>query len=307
MKKIKNLLQDYKIELTCLDLGASGGSYTPFQRVKDFSHIIEVDPDNREFNSRSDKHTTIIPAAVAADNKADSILLHLTKSPYCSSSLLPNMERLQNFSYAEKFEVLKTIKVPATSLDSIVKETGKKLNWIKLDTQGTELGILKSLGDENWPELLCCDIEASLYEHYHGACTLPELHEFMLSKGFAISTIKNQERIRMTPQQFGQLYNIGISYKALSKWPTSSEIRYIRSIDHSATISDIANAIKLWTISYHNHDYSYCFFLADKLSSSNEENQKLANYLKEMTIKRFSNPISRLLLKSLRQLKAPKN
>jgi FkbM family methyltransferase len=57
---------------------------------------------------------------------------------------LPNFDFLAKFPDAERFEVLKTIKIETDTLDNQLKKNGiTEIDFVKIDTQGHELPILQ--------------------------------------------------------------------------------------------------------------------------------------------------------------------
>lgn len=126
--ELHHLLDEYDITLMLLDLGASGGTYPPFNKALKFSKLIEVDPDKRNFDNLKDSATrTIITKAVTDNDSDDSLTIYLTKNPHCSSSLEPNFDRLNNFTYADLFKVESKKELPATSLNRLAAELNLSL------------------------------------------------------------------------------------------------------------------------------------------------------------------------------------
>lgn len=124
---------------------------------------MEIDPDSREFEGAGvvSRSTKIQKAIV--DSSAERVKLYLTKSPYCSSTLKPVDKNLRRFTYHDLFEVLDTCELPSMTLNDVADQIGCGFDWVKLDTQGTELRLLKSLDPTIFDQILCCDADSASF------------------------------------------------------------------------------------------------------------------------------------------------
>ncbi len=270
-QQVLSLLKDNHVTFNILDIGASGEPYRPFERIKNVAKIFLTDPDSREFESSKEDGKTRIPKAIIDNDVDNDVKLYLTKSPFCSSTLEPDFSRLNNFTYPHLFEVERTINLPATSINRVVKEYNiEGFDWIKLDTQGTELKILKSLKPEYFSKLLCIDLEIGLYPHYFNADTMPSAHEFLEKDRFWISGMRTQNRIRMRKKDLDEIINSRkhlrrIIRRSLETYPTTFEVRYLRSINQGTEFK-AEYALKLWALNYFTGNFSYCFYLSNMLN-----------------------------------------
>ena len=57
---------------------------------------------------------------------------------------------------------------------------------VKIDTQGSELDILQSFSAEDWEELVAIETEVYFEELYQDQPLFPEIHGFLISKGFRL-------------------------------------------------------------------------------------------------------------------------
>lgn len=273
-KAVLSLLQENNVAFNILDVGASGKPYGPFERIKNAARIFLTDPDSREFESSKKDGKTRIPKAIIDNDVDNEVKLFLTKSPYCSSTLEPDFTRLVNFTYPDLFRVEKITNLPATSINRVIKEYNiDGFDWIKLDTQGTELKILKSISQGYFSKLLCIDLEIGLYPHYIRADTMPAAHEFLEKDRFWISGMQTQSRIRMRRKDLDEItsakgYLKKIIRRSLETYPTTYELRYIRSINSESEFK-IDYAFKLWAINYFAGNFSYCYYLSNIMVEKN--------------------------------------
>lgn len=276
------ILEEHNLKPVLLDLGASGGTYQPFEAIKRQSRLIEVDPDDRDFSGNASKGVDriVVREAIISDKEQNLVDIHLTADPHCSSTLLPDVHKLKNYTYASLFEVQKSVSVPATSLDRLSLKLGFHFDWMKIDTQGSELEILKSMQGPLLDQLLCCDAEISLYPHYIDAGAFSQFHDFMTKSGFQIANlVRVQSRLRMRPEDLNAFTKNGGHVAALKRWPTSLELRYIRSISHDSSLPPLPVFLKLWVIAYVTGNQAYCHFLACRLEQDYPEQQRLAQQL----------------------------
>ena len=270
MKKnnIIKLFQQENIFLTLGEIGASGEQWSLYESLKPIADLLRFDPDLRdirEVKGNNCRRVVTLNKAVV-ENEVEEVIFYLTKSPYCSSTLKPDRERLKNFSYANWFEIENEVKVPAITLNKALETADlSRLDWIKLDTQGTESRILNSIDRSTFDRLLVCDIEASLYPHYIGADTLPSMHELMLNNDFWIVEMRphwntriSADRLQTLKQRYNGRNNKIFQYSK-HKEVTTLEFCYLRTIEgakkHSYSQEEF---LRLFLCHYVLGVYEYC-------------------------------------------------
>lgn len=131
------------------DVGARFGLQDPWESFRKIIDLTCFEPDIVEYNLLvKDKinNDKIFPYALT--NESKEITLNLTKTRGCSSLYKPNLKFLKNYPEVERFGVEKTVNLEATSLDVLfAKKIIPNIDFIKIDTQGSELNIIK--GGEN--------------------------------------------------------------------------------------------------------------------------------------------------------------
>jgi FkbM family methyltransferase len=287
---LKKILDEYNVQLTLLDLGASGGLYSPFEQAASIGTLIEVDPDPRDFSDPADQDAgrrtqerIRVRKAITEDENATSVRVYLTKSPHCSSTLKGDFSRLRNFPYTDLFTIVDEQDLPATSLNRLAAELGTEFHWIKIDTQGTELRIIRSLSPALLASLCACDAEISLYRHYLGADWFPDFHRFMDDEGFYISDIVTiQQRLRLTAGDQVQMQKVFPAIAEMKLWPTSPEFRYLRVVNVGEPIEDLSRFLRIWCISFLTENYVHCFFLVRRLAEQTDTHQGLVDRLMQL-------------------------
>jgi hypothetical protein len=128
---------------------------------------------------------------IAAERSSDAEPFHLTASPYCSSRLLPRKEELSRFAFAPLFEVERSVELRALDIPSALAEAGlERIDWLKLDSQGTDLRLLRSLGDELAAKLLVAELEPGIIDAYEGEDKLADVLENLSRRGFWVSELE---------------------------------------------------------------------------------------------------------------------
>lgn len=111
----------------------SGAEYQPLERDAARSHYRKI---------------TYHPVALMAEG--GEATLHVSKRPGATSTLQPNAELLSHFAadnWSQMAEIVGRERVPAVTLGDFMRsERLQHIDYLKLDTQGNELDIIKSSG-----------------------------------------------------------------------------------------------------------------------------------------------------------------
>src|SRR5262245_52449503 len=143
MANLGGLLCDLEVNPVLLDVGASGAPPPIWAGIAAQSFYIGFDPDLREIHE--DKvagfhHSVILNEAVTADQHSTEVSFYLTRSPFCSTTLGPNPKATEPWLERDLFDVEGRATVRATTIDSAMARLKmSRIDWIKLDTQGTDL------------------------------------------------------------------------------------------------------------------------------------------------------------------------
>ena len=221
-----------------MDVGAAGVSPAVWQSIAGISTLIGFEPDARNPDPAFGKNfarAILVNRAVVpndADETADFIL---TEYPSCSSMLEADLESLGSFVFRDYFKPVKRVSVQATSLNRVVADhalTG--INWLKVDSQGLDLRILKSLTAGNLDRLLAVEIEPGLIDAYKDEDLFPECHSWLKANGFWMAEFACQTYAKIRPETVGRLESAGYNRKSmlakLHKSPTCVEGRYLREV-----------------------------------------------------------------------------
>ena len=189
-KNIESLLKNKK--LIGLDVGAQGGfnsdKFFPEKYNKYFESIL-VDPLKNSLKNEESKY--IINKGLWSSKGVKKLYI-LNKRPQSSSMYEPDKRSLTVYGFEEKdfhlFDVSKTEMVECDTLSSSLKELNiNALDYLKIDTQGAELEILKGL--ENYrPLIIKCEVQ--IFPMYKKEPSWTEVTELLYKLGYIVSEWK---------------------------------------------------------------------------------------------------------------------
>jgi len=186
MKKIS------KIEISPLkfiDIGARWGIQRPWNRFNFLKlDYLGFEPDVVEcekLNSKSENNPYINFLPYALSDGEHNELLHLTKESGRSSIYEPNSKFLNKFHDSSGFEVIKKIPIKTTTIQSVFDEKVIDPDFMKIDTQGAELKILK--GCNNYlNKLIGLEIEVEFHQIYINQPVFSDVDSFLTKNGFEL-------------------------------------------------------------------------------------------------------------------------
>lgn len=218
------------------DIGAAGATPAVWKPIASASTLIGFEPDGRNPppNFGSDfANAILVPAAVCPSDEQTSVEFILTEYPSCSSVLEPDLESLSSFMFRDFFKPVRRASATATSLNRIFENYKlTSLHWLKVDSQGMDLRILKSLSQSHLDTVLAVDIEPGLIDAYKNEDLFPECHTWLKQNGFWMAELFHQAYAKITPETLQWLESLGYDRKKmlskLPKSPTCIEGRYLR-------------------------------------------------------------------------------
>ena len=177
-----------------IDIGASGSLHPKWKKIAKYSWCIAFDADQRDFQFVEDEEgkfkKLFIYNCIVSDKDSDGSKFFLTKSPYCSSMLEPENEKLKPFVFSHLFDVEEEVTLKTKSLSSIIKELSiPGIDWFKTDSQGIDLRLFKSLTPEMQKQILVAEFEPGIISAYKGEDMLFQILEYFKTKNFWLSDI----------------------------------------------------------------------------------------------------------------------
>ena len=212
MKIIQDiLLSDYfnNKPPVLIDIGASGEINAKWKPIASYSACIAFDADDRDFRIEEDmnkgyKKLITVNRIVTAD-PVNNQTFYLTSSPYCSSLLEPDENKLSPWLFKNLFQVEKITTLPSITIQEALKQAGLSyIDWFKSDTQGTDLRLFKNLPGEIVNGILAAEFEPGIMDAYKGEDKLHMIMQEMDQDDFWLSTMEVKGTQRLNPGYFNK-------------------------------------------------------------------------------------------------------
>jgi hypothetical protein len=269
---IRSILARMGIRPVLVDIGASGEPPSIWKEIAPESIYVGFDPDLREIREVSDgrfHRAYMVNQLVAATEQAE-VPFYLTRSPFCSSALKPDAAALSSWIFADLFEVEREVRVAATTIDAVVKRLSLgRIDWLKVDSQGTDLRLFESLGDGVRRGLLAIDIEPTLIDSYQGEDLFGDAHRALTAEGFWLSRFDVFGTVRMATSTLDALSRAepgvprALVERGVRRSPCWVEARYLRTVrslaDRAAEKRDYVLA---WVFAWIDGQLGACLDLA---------------------------------------------
>lgn len=184
-----------------IDLGCSGTLDAKWRNLFPLLEYVGFDPDAEECARMSAlpspyRHARYIPYAIGGETAR--AVMHITRSPHCSSLLVPRHSWLSRFAYHPLFEEMSKAEVECVTLDDLSLSEHLRADVIKLDTQGLELPILRA-AESILPGTICIETETGYVENYLGETVASEIDDFLRRRGFLLFDVTLHREGRANP------------------------------------------------------------------------------------------------------------
>jgi FkbM family methyltransferase len=177
-----------------VDIGARGGPHERWKPCGEFLRLIGFEPDEVAFKElQAGKAAPGVRTYINTGlfNAPQEVEFNFTRNRGCSSILVPNMELLKYFPEPQRYDVLASSTLKTTTLDLALSEAEvEDLDFIKLDTQGTELFILQGATTVLSRSVFGVEVEVEFAEIYHGQPLFSDVDKLLREHGFALFDLK---------------------------------------------------------------------------------------------------------------------
>ncbi len=194
-----------------MDVGALGGVEREWEGIRDCIRVVGFEPDEREFQKLNSSESCQYFNKIVW-SKSEDILFYMTQETGKSSVFVPNWKFLEQFPDAQRHQVVKTVKFDKTrvsSLDDLLRNHQiKYIDFLKVDTQGGELEVLKGADGFLKHTLLGLKVEVQFSELYKGRPTFLDIDKYLRDRGYEIIDLRRAFWKRKNYQNFkgkGQL------------------------------------------------------------------------------------------------------
>jgi len=237
--------------ITIIDVGAAGGIHKRWKKINKYLKAYCFEPDKRSYEKLSDD-ANIIYRNIGLNNKKSIVKLHLTKKPTCSSIYPPNEKLINNFPKSDRFCVIKKVDIKTDTLDNQLSLLDcNNVDFIKLDTQGSELNIIQ--GAKNiLNSVFGLEIEVEFNPIYIDQPLFCHINSFLSNYGFQLFDLRLSRWSRKSYGR-GQLIAADtIYFKSLNYLKNFSKDKILKSISICLLYGFFGYAISLSNTAYKN-------------------------------------------------------
>ncbi len=183
-------------KIVCMDVGARGGMLDYLRAYAPFLEMLLVEPDPREAARLRACGLNVIEALILG--QAGQNIINVTVNPGNASVLEPTGPIMHYYAQGDlaRFRVLERVSLPAVTVDDAMAANGETLDYIKMDTQGSELAILE--GAKRAKPIFIVT-EASTAELYDKQCLFYDIGKLLYSRGYILFDLSLRS-VRPRPQ-----------------------------------------------------------------------------------------------------------
>jgi FkbM family methyltransferase len=176
--------------LKIVDVGARGGLPKRWRPFFDQIEVIGFEPDPQEcerLNALSHPYAAkYLPYALGDEDESEKTL-HICRHGGSSSLLEPHSEFCDRFAFGSQMKVVRTCPVVVSRLDSVCPDLEPHL--IKIDTQGTELHVLRGAGTV-LNSVIAIDLEVEFVPQYLAQPLFADVDQYLRSLGFMLRALR---------------------------------------------------------------------------------------------------------------------
>jgi FkbM family methyltransferase len=174
--------------LVVIDVGCRWGFADMWHPLEPHVELVGFDPDATECRRLAEENATrtnfrFVPQALA-DHEGERTL-YVTAQPACSSFYPPNKEVVVARPALGEVFLVEEVIVPVTTLDRWTEDANLAPDFIKLDVQGAELGVLKG-AERCLTHVRALEIEVCLNPMYQDQPLLGDIDCFLRERGFVL-------------------------------------------------------------------------------------------------------------------------
>lgn len=188
-------MKDISIDrhLASTTVADAGGRYGVHPTWKTFAgdlHYVLFEPDPSEAARLQKKYakraSEIVIEDCALAQEPGMMTINVFRHRALSSSAVRNQQRPFVGERRSEVQIETTLDVRAQSLDDYCDRNGLMLDFIKLDTEGTELDILRGAQGQLSTSVLGVRAEVNFERLFVGKELFSDMHDFMLNRGFLL-------------------------------------------------------------------------------------------------------------------------
>lgn len=221
-----------------VDVGALGGFNPRWTAFAPDCRMIGFEPQEAKQEAAG---RTTYPVALGRSREVRT--LHITRNP-ALSSFLPIQEswRRRSWVFNEMGDQVRTVALETIGLDDFVAENQiDYVDFVKIDTEGTELEVLTGAERLVNTSVLGIECEVFFHETHQGRCLFSDLDTFLRRHGFVLFDLK--------PWRFSKtaLPNLEPSRHGISPYGqvVGGDVLYLRDLAADDGANDWVTAVEV--------------------------------------------------------------
>ena len=271
-EKLVEIIRETKVNciFNLLEIGAAktGKTKEPFYKILDYfphSKIIGFEIDKRvcdKMNSEASEGIKYYPYALGKANEKKK--LYNTQAPMCTSLYKPNEKLISLYNNLDFAYLKNETEIETITLDNFIsKNSIDNLDFIKIDTQGSELDIFNG-GKNSLKNVVKIICEVEFVPIYEDQPLFGDVNKFLNENGFMFNKFLGLSGRALKPL----ILNKDLNKASQHMW---SDAVFIKNIEVIQNLSD-DKLLKLCILSaaYFSMDLSFfCLSIYDRRYSSN--------------------------------------
>lgn len=178
------ILNILKEKLIHLDVGSRKGPLHIVQKYSNFMEIIMVEPEREEANDQRKRGFAVIEKPLF--KKSGEVTFLETRFPACSSIYMPQGPYLDFINpdpgHISQHDVVKKTTMECSTIsEELINLNVPELDFLKIDTQGSELDILMGLKDYR---PLIIQVEMQYLPVYHDVPNAYQICQYLFERGY---------------------------------------------------------------------------------------------------------------------------
>jgi FkbM family methyltransferase len=243
--------------VTLVDVGARGGVKSNWSAAARHLRVLGFEPDRAEYDRLVDgARTASVPAEyfnVALHDARGTLPLHVTRDRGLSSIFEPDRAFLDTFPEASRFDVEEIRQIEVDTLDQQLRARGiDDVDFIKADTQGSELHVLKGAAHALQASGVGVEVEVEFTPLYKGQPLFADVDAFMRGLGYLLFDLKPCYWKRAAGRKVGGAYGQVIWADALYLRSVPALVRALAPLDPERGRGKLLHAISIALL------YGYC-------------------------------------------------